>query len=390
MKRLFLLIAVCFPLLLAAQNAPDILWQDSAPYGYTITDVAVSPDGTYAVTPGGDGVQVWRVADGTKVLSLAHGYWTGALAFSPDGVYLAAGGGEPAVTVWRVSDWSLAYALTNDASPGPVAFSPDSTLLASTLGYTLQLRNATNGALLSTWTNSFVDNSLGGVVCLAFSPDGTKLASGSGYRGKDTNVSVWSVPSGALLMKVPTAQTYYVGFVAFSPDGQLLATAGGTYAYGPMQLWRVADGSMVRTFPGGAYGGAFSPDGAQLAVIGTNIDFYAVANGALISHYTDYTNGSHYDKAVAMTPDGSAFLRVCYPSKVFAARVPLWIHPLRQEGNKLLLSWSGGSGQYQLQQRTNLLEDTWQNAGGVLTNRTAELTPQSPNAFFRVIASAQP
>ena len=85
-----------------------------------------------------------------------------------------------AVSVWRVSDWSLAYALTNDVSAGPLAFSPDSSILAVTQGYSIQLRNATNGMLLHSWTNLFVDNDVGGVVALAFSSDGTQLASGAG------------------------------------------------------------------------------------------------------------------------------------------------------------------------------------------------------------------
>ena len=81
------------------------------------------------------------------------------------------------------------------------------------------------------WTN--LSTSSGGVVALAFSPDGTMLASGAGFRGSDTNLTVWSVPGGNLLRTVPTAQTYHVGAITFSPDGQWVTTAGGDYAYGP-------------------------------------------------------------------------------------------------------------------------------------------------------------
>jgi WD40 repeat protein len=387
-SSLFLLTPVCSTLCICAQDAPDILWQDAATYPYTITSVAVSPDGMYAASPGNNGIQIWRVADGAKIISLSHGYWVGNVAFSPDGVYLAIGGASPAVSVWRVSDWSLVYALTNDnnVSARPVAFSPDSSTLAVSSGYVIQLRSVTNGMLLHSWTNLFVDPYLGGIVALAFSPDGTKLASGAGYRGRDVNLRIWSVPSGELLLDVPTAQTYNVGFVAFSPDGQWMATAGGNLPYGPVQLWRAADGTLVRTIPGDAFSAVFSPDGAQMGVIGTDIAFYSVANGAVVRRYSDSANGSYYQKAMAITPDGSTFLRVCFPGKIFAARVPLWIHSIAWDGNRCVLAWSGGRGPYRLQRRTNASDTTWQNVGRVLSNKTVKVLSPLPSSFFRVIA----
>jgi WD40 repeat protein len=379
-KVVLLLLHVCVTLGARAGNMPDILWADSAAYGYVATGVAVSPDGQYAACPGSNGVQIKRVSDGSNITSLTYGAAIANLAFSRDGAYLLAAGGSPAVSVWRVSNWASAYSLSN-VLPGPAAFSPDSALLAVASNSVIQLRSATDGAMITSW-NSPV--SLGAINTLAFSPDRARLASGAGIRGSDLNLKIWSVPSGTLLLNIPTAQTYSVGFATFSPDGRLVATAGGEYPYGPAQLWRVADGALMRTFPQGAFSVAFSPDSAMAIVAGTNLSIYGVATGALLSRYADA--GSYYQRAVATTPDGRAFLRTAFPGQIFAARLPLWLNSFTYAGPNGLLSWSGGDGHYQLQQRTSLTDGAWQNVGGVLTNRMAEVPLQNPNSFYRVIS----
>jgi len=375
-----LLIQVCSLLCARADGTPDILWQEAATYGYTTTAVAVSSDGLYAASPGNGGVQIWRVADGSKVAALAYGSWIVNLAFSPDGLYLAASGASPRLSVWRVSDWSLVYTLS-DVSSGPVAFSPDSSMLAVASNTVIQLRVATNGVLLTSWTNPPVN--LGGITALTFSPDGAKLASGGGARGTDLNLKIWSVPSGNLLLNIPTAQTYGVGFAAFSPDGSLVATAGGEFPYGPAQLWRAADGALVKTFPEGAFAVAFTPDSKMAVVAGTNVAIYAVPSGVLIRHYADA--GSHYQRAVATTSDGQVYLRAAFAGQIYAARLPLFISSFTQAGSDGLLSWIGTGSHYQVQQRTNLVDGAWQNFGDVTTNKAAEIPIQLPGAFYRVM-----
>ena len=55
-----------------------------------------------------------------------------------------------------------------------------------------------------------------------------------------------------------------VGSVAFSPDGQTLASVSGDRT---IKLWRVSDGTLLRTLwhTGGVTSVAFSPDGQTLA-----------------------------------------------------------------------------------------------------------------------------
>ena len=91
--------------------------------------------------------------------------------------------------------------------------------------------------------------------------------------------------------------------IAFSPDGQTLL-AGTT-------LWRVSDGTLIRTFRlpyqgSGVSSVAYSPNG-QYAAIGIqsfndNLDLFRVSDGALIAgRISAHSNGT---TSVAFSPDG--------------------------------------------------------------------------------------
>ncbi len=56
-----------------------------------------------------------------------------------------------------------------------------------------------------------------------------------------------------------------VSSVAFSPDGQTLASGGGEYTDLAIRLCRVSDGALLRTLTARVVSVAFSPDGQMLA-----------------------------------------------------------------------------------------------------------------------------
>jgi WD40 repeat protein len=100
----------------------------------------------------------------------------------------------------------------------------------------------------------------GPVTSVAFSPDGNLLATGS----YDYTAKVWEMPSGKLIATLKHDDG--VNSVTFSPYGNLLAT--GSYAYdNTAKVWEMPSGNLIATLKhdDGVNSVTFSPDGKLLA-----------------------------------------------------------------------------------------------------------------------------
>ena len=140
------------------------------------------------------------------------------------------------------------------------------------------------------------------ITAVALSADGNQLAA-SGYH----EVTVWNVADGALARRIKNVPER-VYSIAYSPDGALLAVAGGTPGQmGELKLFASADGTLVKTLApmaDVAYCGAFNPAGTKLAVGGADrsIRIFDVASGKeeiLIEDHADWVVG------LAWSPDGA-------------------------------------------------------------------------------------
>ncbi len=120
-----------------------------------------------------------------------HGWASLSLAFSPDGHYLVSSGDDGTIKLWRFREGIVVRTLREVAS------------------------------------------------CVVFSPDGQYLAGGGSGE-----VKIWRSSDGSLVRTI-SAHSGSILQIAFSPNGEYLASLGGD---GTAKLWRVSDGSLVH-FP---------------------------------------------------------------------------------------------------------------------------------------------
>ncbi|MDH6104584.1 trypsin-like peptidase domain-containing protein [Anabaenopsis tanganyikae CS-531] len=150
------------------------------------------------------------------------------------------------------------------------------------------------------WSSSSLVNTLTGhsewVRSVAFSPDGQTLASGS----DDDTIKLWDVATGTSIATL-TGHSSWVNSVAFSPDGKTLASGSWD---GTIKLWDVATGTSIATLTGHSSwvnSVAFSPDGKTLASGSSDIKLWDVATRRSIATLTGHSGSV---ESVAFSPDG--------------------------------------------------------------------------------------
>jgi RNA polymerase sigma factor (sigma-70 family) len=136
------------------------------------------------------------------------------------------------------------------------------------------------------------------VLSVAFSPDGQVLASGDGGR----HVRLWQVATGNELTSI-AAHENEVSSVAFSPDGRVLASAGYDQT---VRLWNAATNEPLRSIMAHedkVSALAFSPDNRYLASAGWDrqVHLWEVATGGKLRSLA-----GHRDRvwSIAFSPDG--------------------------------------------------------------------------------------
>lgn len=247
------------------------------------TTVVFSRDGSKLLSAGYDGtIRFWDLRSGRRsdILGRAHGtIWT--LDLSPDGSRVAAAGEDGVIRLWSLAARNTPLELRGHTrNIWEVRFSRDGRRLASgSFDNSVRLWDVPTGREIKKLAGHSQ-----AVVGLDYSPQGALLATGA----DDSTIRLWRASDGAPLRS--TDNGLHVDKVAFSPDGQWIASGGhargqvgtlwhqltGNGGLGPaVRLWRVGDGALVATLPhpDDVIYVAFSNDGRWLVTSGEDNDF---------------------------------------------------------------------------------------------------------------------
>ena len=282
---------------------------------FPVQSLALSPDKNLLAVGGFEKVSVLDLRNRSVVRTLAKG--GSSVAFLPDGKLLTVSRGGTLRT-WDPSNWSEQpvvlevnppFALSRDTrlvaattreGPGrdklvvwdtetwqpvrsfpgasaPTAFSPDGRSLAMATRDGLVLASIQGGAgavILENSTNVFVRGAgpwARAEQSLAFTPDGSAIIAARNVlseRGVFV-LSIWDARSGKEIGRLPeTAEqiehTGVISSIAFSPDGQTLATASMDHS---IRLWDFKQRKRIATLHGHVsevWALAFAPDGKTI------------------------------------------------------------------------------------------------------------------------------
>ncbi|MBW4546458.1 MAG: NACHT domain-containing protein [Symplocastrum torsivum CPER-KK1] len=229
----------------------------------SVIGVAFSPDGKTIASGGADKtLKLWNVNTGKCIKTFTgHTDWVYGVAFSPDGKTLATSGLDQSIRFWDCQTGQCFRTCTEPSnsifffSTFFVTFSPSSKTLASSSFDCVKLWDVSTGSCLKTFTGHTNE-----VAWVAFSPDGQIVASASA----DQTLKLWDVNTGNCI-KTLTGHTNWVWSVAFSPDGKTLVSGSCDRT---VRLWDVSTGRCIRTLTGHTreiYSVSFSPDGQTVA-----------------------------------------------------------------------------------------------------------------------------
>jgi len=270
-------------------------------------DVAFSPDGQLLGSAwqqverqaslrnflGNGTIRLWNVTTGELVRTLQQEVdrkndELASVAFSPDGRLVAASSsviGPSSIYVWELRTGTLLKRFPVKDSVRQLTFTPDGTMIASACDDGLvYVWDTATGKLVRTLKHPGI------VVSVAFNPRDGKILAAGDYR---QSVRIWDISNGNQIRILQSNPPSYGEAVAFSPDGQLLATG---HASGQLRVWNSRTWQAVWSAenPKSEIGSvAFSPSGELLAAtLGRSaLRIWDPAKGGLLGSF-DISDGS--------------------------------------------------------------------------------------------------
>jgi WD40 repeat protein len=261
-----------------------------------VTSFVISADGQVLVSASADKtLRVWDLTTGQeRAIFRGHDASVTAADLSPDGKLLLSGSADKTVKLWdaeKNSGFSLIKGTKNSHVYSAV-FAPD----GNTLVFGGKARGIEHVKLWSFVTGEMknLSGEAGMVMYLAVGPDGTLATGGSAAKKWDVKIGIKPIPF--------ERRSEFVGAIAISPDGRILA---GADVDGMVTLWNLENCKILRVL--GKRGlrvnsVAFSPDGNILAAArGNKVMLWDVDKVRLLRELAGHEGEV---RAVAFTPDG--------------------------------------------------------------------------------------
>ena len=295
-KYLFLTLIISLTL------PPSVLAQEHTYFrnNGSVKAVTYSPvNSSVFASGGGDrAVKLWNLQNDTVTTLGSHADTVNAVAFSPDGQLLASGGDDYACKLWdvplerRVATFEHIVNRSRSQIKA-VDFSRDGQMLA-TAGVDVKLWDVHTRKEIAMFEHGRW------VLAVAFSPDGQFLATGD----ESGQVNIWNIQRQSIAAQLEADSTA-IYTVKFSPDGEILAGAGYD---GNVTLWEVQSWNSLGTLNSHATTHTinFSPDSSILASTGyESVKLWKVETGEKIVTLAEHRG---WVNAVAFSPDGTTLI----------------------------------------------------------------------------------
>ncbi|MEO0457057.1 MAG: hypothetical protein AAF152_10835 [Cyanobacteria bacterium P01_A01_bin.114] len=243
----------------------------------SVLSVDISADGETVLSASDDDtVRLWHLKGHQPVICQGHKGIVWDVCWQPQGAWLITTGADGQLKLWQANGELLQTLEGHQGSVHGVAWSPDGQqIVSASADGTVKLWRLEGAEVepslpsgQSSTTSLFtlyktLEGHQEAVWAAAFSPDGEMLAT----AGRDRTVHIWQ-RDGTLVRQLEGHQAA-VWSLDFSPDGRFLVSASEDCSVRVWD-WQKGEGRILSEHGGGAWDAVFSPNGQRIASGGSD------------------------------------------------------------------------------------------------------------------------
>jgi WD40 repeat protein len=274
-----------------------------------------SPDGKLVVTSDDTTARLWDARSG-KLLTALPGQ--SKPAFSQDGHLIVTASNDDTARVWKVQSGKLLATLEGHKD-GVISaeFSSDGQRIVTASDKAVRVWEAQGASLQAilhgqAWEGAGVKAKLIAVLPeqerAKFSPDGELIVTAGGKFAVDRSARLWEARSGKLVA-ILQGHTSWLFSVRFSQDGRRIVTVDNDTA----RVWEVENSSLGTVLEGHSdqvYDAQFSPDGKRIITASndTTARVWDTQTGELLTTLESQTEDALQEEITKFSPDGQHIL----------------------------------------------------------------------------------